>query len=343
MSIGNAELKSKGETPPKTISNNVNFHNQNNSNHPRHYTSFKNVKPKPSKTKYLTPSEIKGIALSILLSIIISILIVYLLHKFGPIILNFVIDILNMLFYNKSSVNNNHNESKTNSLISKFILLKKDLNCTSFKNTYYQKHPVLFQSDRLNNNHINDFFISDKRFINTELDLLSIEYISENQLTNKLYLNTTAKLSFSIEEYNKFQFSINNDYLGNNYYYSDHQILINLQESMNLSLSFPGIYNHNINNNNCNTLHNHYDPFQYFTHSILSIGKNISSLSGTGFHIHKQRLNELLYGRKHWVIYKPSNIPETGFNPYENLFDWQINSYTKLKTSSNANEQPYEM
>jgi len=49
-----------------------------------------------------------------------------------------------------------------------------------------------------------------------------------------------------------------------------------------------------------------------------------------GFHIHKQRLNELLYGQKHWVFYKSANIPSTGFHPQENLHDWLRDIYPTL-------------
>lgn len=369
MSVGQTEPVSKGEmtqfvVPPLNQNVDTNHHRDinSNSNDIRYRTSFKSTKPKQSKIRHLTYSELRGIFLATILSFVISGLLLYSLFSLSPIALRHGLNVLQLFSnyisenYNDNSNNNNHNNNDATmkqqqdlKKLSRYMGVKKDMNCSIFNEYYLQKYPVVFLSDNRLGVHaeILDLLMNrDNADIAVELKLV------EELLGFSQYFNLTDESSnafvLTLDEYYRFELSMNDDIVDRNYYYSNATLISSLihrnninadrttttifppELSVSSSLSSPSRIK-------CSSKDN---VFKKFTNHIVSIGRNISHLSGMGFHIHKQRLNELLYGQKHWIFYKPVNIPSTGFHPQENLHDWLRDIYPSL-TMNDA--QPIEI
>ena len=368
MSVGQSEPVSKGEMnqlviPPPNQNIDTNHHRNNhdihsNSNDIRYRTSFKSTKPKQSKIRHLTYSELRGILLATMLSFVISGMLLYSLFSLSPIAFRHGLNFL-QLFSNYISNDNDNNDATIKQQqqqqqevkkVSRYMGVKKDINCSMFKEYYLQKYPVVFMSDnnRLDvHTKILDLLMNkDNADIAVELKLV------EELLGYSQYFNLTDESSnafvLTLNEYYRFELSMNDDIVDRNYYYSDMTLISNLihrnisaDRTTNIlppELSLSSSSFSSPSQIKCSSKDN---IFKKFTNHIVSIGRNISHLSGMGFHIHKQRLNELLYGQKHWVFYKPVNIPSTGFHPQENLYDWLRDIYPSL--TMNEVVQPIEI
>jgi len=238
MSVGQTEPVSKGELtplviPPPNQNIDTNHHRNNINNDIRYRTSFKSTKLKQSKIRHLTYSELRGILLATLLSFVISGLLLYSLISLSPIALRHGLNIL-QLFSDYISENNNdvdiieQQEVKAN----KYMGLKKDISCSMFKEYYLQKYPVLFTGeDRLGvNSEVLDLLWNrDNLDIAVELKLV------EELLGYSQYFNLTDESSNSfvltLDEYHRFELSMNDDIIDRNYYYSNATLLSSLNRN----------------------------------------------------------------------------------------------------------------
>lgn len=266
-----------------------------------HKTSFKLGKPKPSKVRMLTKSELIGIASSAVLSILISILLVYIGIKGSPIVLNnlknFFYDIIGEAPKGSSQVGATLNKANV-------LALQRNATVAHFTSKYYGKAPVVF-----------DFTVPKEKIID-RFENLQASLVSDN--TNVL-LRSTSKFDRETKEVavskllsgRDFSLESGKDYIGE----------VELTQVCRVD--------------SCSWSSESSSPIlQEFRDKVtLVIGRNITGLIGPGFRSDRQFVSELLHGSKRWFIYKPNKIPSAGIPVDKSPRRWLDTSYPLLSLS----------
>ena len=374
MSVGSNAPKSQG-TPPQVISRTIRTETRQG-----HRVSFKLTKPKPSKTRYLTTSELTGIGISLLLSCAISGAIVYIVLTYTPMFFGAVVELYNEIADDYNSMQESVTSARrgtANVKLSRFATPLMGLNCSTFASKYDQKDAVVFQSGRKGSVYDQISHLLRTKYSEVAVDLVKIENLfgSSPHLTlqasgsDDVAESKHSSVSLTLNEFQRFEFSLNDQMESGRHFISDFNLLLKLPDVESL-LTTPSLPNaavatadaapstvESAATNEC-TLRN--PPFRDFRAVSVSMGKDTAAMSGSPFHAHRQSLSELIYGRKHWVIFPPNHhahdsssaVSGVGFNPFENLQYWQEHVYNAApaatpaessSTSAAASQAPSKM
>ena len=308
MSVGSIAPVSQGTT--------VNPVRSRSEPRPMHKVSFKFTRPKHSKAKQLTTSELCGIGLSLVLSFVFALIIVYFGIKVVPVIAQLAADIIRELMLADNNIHQRNIEEAQSRKLSQFLTVNDNINCSFFASNVADKNALLFTSQKWDDQMVSQIFTT---YSAESIQLQTIESI-ENPTTRQI--SSSPDMSLTIQEFQAFEWSLNPQVGHLNHYVSDLQLL-NKTKDLASMLQIPTLPNSVEQNDTC-TLR--YPPFRDFVPEVVSFGKNTPGLSGRGFHAHRRSVSLLLSGRKHWAIFAPNQVPASGFNPLDNLHDWRSNT-----------------
>jgi oxalate decarboxylase/phosphoglucose isomerase-like protein (cupin superfamily) len=178
----------------------------------------------------------------------------------------------------------------------------------TFKSKYYGQKPVLFKNSEFavitNKDSLPDF-LGDA--YSKELHIPSLESIYFHQE----HAGESKSLQFTLQDYLSFQYSLDPS-LGesSHFYASDANITRSIPDLSLFAESFfhhiPSISSHLLDS--CR----------------LAVGHQHPALSGTSFHLQRERVSYLLEGQKSWMLFSSEDyFPSNGFNPLKNLEYWR--------------------
>lgn len=320
MSVGSTVPKSQGTPPAQVVRNRPDPR-------PTHKVSFKLTKPKPSKAKYLTTSELWGIGASVILSALISIALVYIGVTFTPIVANFVAGFVQDVLSMQNPPTRNQKQEAQPQRLSTFLTVSKDLNCTQFMS---HNNAILFGSSNSLETYNRVLSLLDTDYSEQRIHIQRIENMY--RATSKIESAELGGLIMSIKEYQSFEWELNEQLEKGNHFVSEEAVLRTMPDLTGL-LQVPTLPNSAAAGDVC-TLRN--APFRDYHAQVITFGKRATGFSGLRFHAHTRSASELLQGRKHWVIFPPGQVPSAGFNPFENLADWRDRVYPTLSASDAA-------
>lgn len=326
MSVGSTVPKSQGTPPAPVVRSRYDPR-------PTHKVSFKLTKPKPSKARYLTSSELWGIGASVILSGIISIAIVYVGVTFVPILANIVVDIVRDVMSMETPPTHNEANKLQSQRVPKFITLTRDLNCTHFA-SHHHHGVMLFETSNTR-----DAYSRAAEMLNSDYaeQRVSVQKVANMyRCANSETCADTNVLSMTTKEYQSFEWDLNEQFERGSHFVSDATALAAMPKLTSL-LKTPSLP-HSASAKEACTLRN--PPFHDYHAQVISFGKRNQQFSGPAFHAHLRSASELLQGRKHWVIFPPGQVPANGFNPFENLADWRERVYPTL---TGADAEPIEV
>lgn len=327
MSIGSVAPISQGKLPSPA--------RPRPDGRPNPKVSFKLTKPKASKARYLTKSELSGIGMSIILSMLIALAIVFIGMKVAPIIFNFVFELLREIVLGDQNPSRLPQQSRADAVqprkLSRFLTINNNINCSYFTKSVANKDALLFAAPSDGPQLVEQLFSNYASSIVQPLAIEAIEAFEAIENAQIGHASRVSALSMSLQEYREFEWSLNTQTGSNNHYLVDTSLL----SSANLlsQLTTPSLPNSAGSDATC-TLRN--SPFRDFVPTSFSFGKNTSNLSGRGFHSHRRSVSVLLSGRKHWAIYAPDQVPTGGFNPLDNLHDWRTHTAPTLGDADHA-------
>ena len=327
MSIGSVAPISQG-TPPSPV-------RARSDPRPNHKVSFKLTRPKASKAKYLTSSELSGIGMSIILSLVIALTIVLAGMYIGPIVLTFVTDQIREFVLASRNAHRQHQPNNIDSpppvhKITRVLTLDSTVNCSYFASSIAGKNAVMFPLQNFPPH------LADQLYSEFPEYLVQVQSIDTIENAYNIKVPDTPVLSMMLQKYRDFEWSLNPE-LGHTNHYVTENTILSSNPAFSALLPSP-VLPGSVETNAACTLRN--PPFGDFVAQSVSFGKNTSNLSGRGFHVHRRSLSVLLSGRKRWAIYPPHQVPSDGFNPLENLHDWREQVLPKLTSSDLA---PYEV
>ena len=296
-----------------------------------HKVSFKLTKPKQSKTRYLSHSELTGIGMSVVLSFIIAVGAVFIVINGGPVVMRFFLDVINDLLEEPTATK----AVTGNPTPPPRFLTLQNINCSYFVRKYENKDPIVFLANR----ELNTMKIVSEQYSQIPVKLEQLEQFVWGGLASSLYTNTPLHIdtfTMLVQEFQVFESTLNEDIISGNYFASSSAAL-ELMPAITDILSPPSLPNSIKKNDKCSM---RTPPFSDFRATMLTLATNMSSLSGGPFHAHRRSLSELLHGRKRWVIFPPDLAPLVSFNPSENLRNWR--SYCPA-AGSTAPTQPIEV
>jgi hypothetical protein len=293
MSVGGNDPKSQG-TPPA-------FNSRPRIDpRPGRKVSFKMTKQKPSKTRYLSTSELTGIGLSVLLSMTMACAIVYVGINGAPIVIRILLNTMEEFLQKPTSQTT---KAPTTPVYSRYITARRDLNCSAFATKAENLDAVIFQSSvteavsRQTLLHLHQSSLE-------QITLRSIQSLELGYPTSTESGPAAGDIKLSVDDFIKFEFSLNNDVEKGNFWVSDATAVESLP-----SLRDAGYVSLLPNSADSDTpCAMRSPPFADFAPAALTLGRNASNLSGGAFHTHRRSASLLLHGRKHWVIYPPKQV-----------------------------------
>lgn len=294
MSVGGRDPKTQGTPPVPVARSRVDTR-------PMHKVSFKLTKPKPSKIKYLTQSEIIGICISILISFGISIIVVSIGINVVPVILRKTVEIVKELAdIAKGNMDRAVQKPPT---YSRYLTVHSDLNCNTFSSEYEDKDPVLFETTswvkipesgvETTCGSVLESHTIDLRPFEVFADMApDIENAPGMEMTVNQFMKGEFTLNSDMENGNHWAFTTNRNALP--------QQLLPAGLKLPLSLSTAA--------HESDTCATHSHPLADFVPVSLAWARNTSELSGGPFHAHTRSVSLLLQGRKRWVLFPPGQV-----------------------------------
>jgi hypothetical protein len=346
MSVGSTAPKSQGTPPHSIVSRFTRPAASGTDGHGR--ISIKISRPKASKAKYLTVSELTGIGLSIILSIAFSLCIVYVFVTVSPIAVDFVKSVL----YDESHGTTDRSSNIGQLKLSEYVTVQPyDCNIK-----LPRSNPAVFANSRGKHDYDNIVNILQSSSQDAMFEVRKVEELFNNGAESKFLAGSvvdegpfvaegtqpreihSGSFHVSYKEFIDFEFSINPVFEPGNHFVGSRMHRVSQLPDFKAFLEVSKVFPREAFST-C-TPKDPTWPLHDFVPISISIGKNISGFTGSSFHAHRQSLSELVYGRKHWVLFPPEKVPNNGFNDSENLEQWLQQTYPRL---SAKDVQPVEI
>jgi hypothetical protein len=296
MSVGGVDPKSQG-TPPVPVARSR-FEAR-----PAHKISYKLTKPKASKVKHLTRSELFGIGLSVVLSFTIVTTVILVGMYIVPVVLRFISEIMIDVLDGARSHSEPTLQSQTSTAYSRYVTTRTDITCGLFTSQFEDKDTVLFETPATKLVTQNSMAsLGDTPWQSETITMQPID--TDRTCAAETCKVTSARpLSMPIKDFMSGQFSLNTDMEAANFWVSED--IGTMSPTQIETLQKPLIPATSGTLEACPILSS---PLGDFKPSIFTLARNESHLSGGAFHAHKRSVSLLLHGRKRWILFPPDQV-----------------------------------